>query len=384
MVKEFTDLQGIVGGLYAKAQGEPEPVSAAPSTNITSRSAWRIPSLRRTKGRSWRWPISWILCAAVSSRPDPERIEGSFRSAPRGSGRGQILAEAKSTSSLDDLVSGDLRAFLLGAHQILFPRSSRITNTTKSMPCWPPGGSTLADVEARLSALLPRSSHARFRASGRELQAHPEYPQAGGFSSRRRSIGRCLKPGRSAILCRHFVRVRMAQRKRISIEALERLRRCGPRSTCFFDKVLVNATDPEVRANRLTLLHHLLTEFSTIADFSEIVTSRRSKNEKLRLQLRRRHRRWRRQDERRPGRQRRGPGRDEPGRASPCLRDSPSPPKSATSISRTGNKVPKEINDQVSGRAREARKAALARIWATPRIRCCSASVPARSSPCPA
>ncbi len=26
MVKEFTDLQGIVGGLYAKAQGEPEAV----------------------------------------------------------------------------------------------------------------------------------------------------------------------------------------------------------------------------------------------------------------------------------------------------------------------------------------------------------------------
>ncbi len=27
MVKEFTDLQGIVGGLYAKPQGEPEEVS---------------------------------------------------------------------------------------------------------------------------------------------------------------------------------------------------------------------------------------------------------------------------------------------------------------------------------------------------------------------
>jgi glycyl-tRNA synthetase beta chain len=26
MVKEFTDLQGIMGGLYARAQGEPEPV----------------------------------------------------------------------------------------------------------------------------------------------------------------------------------------------------------------------------------------------------------------------------------------------------------------------------------------------------------------------
>src|SRR5262249_40857384 len=41
----------------------------------------------------------------------------------------------------------------------------------------------------------------------------------------------------------------------------------------FFDKVLVNATDPAIRRNRLTLLAGMLSEFSTIADFSEIVTS---------------------------------------------------------------------------------------------------------------
>jgi glycyl-tRNA synthetase beta chain len=41
----------------------------------------------------------------------------------------------------------------------------------------------------------------------------------------------------------------------------------------FFDKVLVNAPDPNIRANRLTLLSKLLSEFSTIADFSEIVTA---------------------------------------------------------------------------------------------------------------
>jgi glycyl-tRNA synthetase beta chain len=41
----------------------------------------------------------------------------------------------------------------------------------------------------------------------------------------------------------------------------------------FFDTVLVNAPDAKVRTNRLTLLHNLLTEFSMIADFSEIVTS---------------------------------------------------------------------------------------------------------------
>jgi glycyl-tRNA synthetase beta chain len=45
----------------------------------------------------------------------------------------------------------------------------------------------------------------------------------------------------------------------------------------FFDKVLVNAPDAGVRTNRLSLLHHLLTEFSTIADFSELVTSGEAK-----------------------------------------------------------------------------------------------------------
>jgi glycyl-tRNA synthetase beta chain len=40
----------------------------------------------------------------------------------------------------------------------------------------------------------------------------------------------------------------------------------------FFDKVMVMVDDETVRANRLALLRDLLSEFSTIADFSEIVT----------------------------------------------------------------------------------------------------------------
>jgi len=43
----------------------------------------------------------------------------------------------------------------------------------------------------------------------------------------------------------------------------------------FFDKVMVMADDQRVRANRLALLRTLLKEFSTIADFSEIVTERK-------------------------------------------------------------------------------------------------------------
>ena len=40
----------------------------------------------------------------------------------------------------------------------------------------------------------------------------------------------------------------------------------------FFDKVMVMVDDEQLRANRLALLQTLLKEFSTIADFSEIVT----------------------------------------------------------------------------------------------------------------
>ena len=40
----------------------------------------------------------------------------------------------------------------------------------------------------------------------------------------------------------------------------------------FFDKVMVMVENEMVRANRLALLQRLLKEFSTIADFSEIVT----------------------------------------------------------------------------------------------------------------
>jgi len=44
----------------------------------------------------------------------------------------------------------------------------------------------------------------------------------------------------------------------------------------FFDRVMVMVDDPAIRANRLALLRALLREFSTIADFSEIVTEGKS------------------------------------------------------------------------------------------------------------
>jgi glycyl-tRNA synthetase beta chain len=54
--------------------------------------------------------------------------------------------------------------------------------------------------------------------------------------------------------------------------ALVEISKLRPAVDDFFDQVMVMVEDEGVRSNRLALLQILLKEFSTIADFSEIVT----------------------------------------------------------------------------------------------------------------
>jgi glycyl-tRNA synthetase beta chain len=58
-------------------------------------------------------------------------------------------------------------------------------------------------------------------------------------------------------------------------QALERIAGLRPKVDLFFERVMVMADDVDLRKNRLTLLSELLTQFSTIADFSEIAPSER-------------------------------------------------------------------------------------------------------------
>ncbi|MBV9574640.1 MAG: glycine--tRNA ligase subunit beta, partial [Acidobacteriales bacterium] len=54
--------------------------------------------------------------------------------------------------------------------------------------------------------------------------------------------------------------------------ALTETAKLRPALDKFFDDVMVMVDDESIRSNRLALLNTLLREFSTIADFSEIVT----------------------------------------------------------------------------------------------------------------
>jgi hypothetical protein len=75
MVGEFPELQGIMGGYYARHDGEREAV-AWPSKTTTSRV---LPATRCRAAKSgwwWRWPTSWKpwpACSASASCPPATR-----------------------------------------------------------------------------------------------------------------------------------------------------------------------------------------------------------------------------------------------------------------------------------------------------------------------
>ena len=132
----------------------------------------------------------------------------------------------------------------------------------------------VADVEARLTALAavrPTENFEPLAASFKRIQNILKQANFGGGDGSPSPA--LLEAGPEADLHAEFERVRVAAKAATYQRALEDIASLRPRVDTFFDKVLVNAKDEKVRANRLTLLHNLLTEFSTIADFSEIVTS---------------------------------------------------------------------------------------------------------------
>jgi glycyl-tRNA synthetase beta chain len=73
-------------------------------------------------------------------------------------------------------------------------------------------------------------------------------------------------------LAKSVASVEQLRNEKEYLEALRLLATAREPVDRFFDKVMVMVEDERVRANRLALLRTLLREFSTIADFSEIVS----------------------------------------------------------------------------------------------------------------
>jgi glycyl-tRNA synthetase beta chain len=154
MVKEFTELQGIMGGLYARRQGEPEevwraiyehyrPESMEDAIPATSRDAW------------FRWRTSWTHCkdaSGVGLIPSGSRDPFALRRAAQGVVR--ILVEARLPLPLRRLLGKDqaLIEFFEDRLRYYF-REVRGFAYDEVNAVLAAGWDDLTDLESRLEAL---------------------------------------------------------------------------------------------------------------------------------------------------------------------------------------------------------------------------------------
>lgn len=274
LVKEFTELQGVIGGLYARFQGEPEPVAQAIYDHYKPAGMEdSIPSTRAGQLVSLADKIDTLRgCFAIGMIPTGSRDPFALRRAAQGVVK--ILVEGKLALSMAALLGGDaaLQDFVLDRARYYFKeiRGFRYDEVNAVLAS---GWDDLVDVEKRLlavQAVRPTENFEPLAASFKRIQNILRQAQ---FSGGGQVEPQLLEAGPEADLYAHFERVRSEAGGLEYRGALETIATLRPKVDLFFDRILVNAPDPEVRRNRLALLDAILTGFSTIADFSEIVTN---------------------------------------------------------------------------------------------------------------
>jgi glycyl-tRNA synthetase beta chain len=289
LVKEFTELQGVVGGLYARAQGEPEPVWQAiydqykPESmedSIPRGGAGRIVALA-DKLDTLRG------CFGVGLVPTGSRDPFALRRAAQGVVK--IVVEGKMELDLAPVLGADqaLRDFFADRVRYYFKdiRGFKYDEVNAAMAAaW----TDLLDLEARLERIRNLRASADFEPLAASFKRIKNILEQAGFVGRT-PPGRPLGPADAHVgllpgVPPHVIDESLLEpgpekdlydeSRRIAGQPIENaIARLRPKVDLFFDKVLVNAPDTRVRQNRLTLLHTLLEEFSSIADFSEIVTN---------------------------------------------------------------------------------------------------------------
>jgi glycyl-tRNA synthetase beta chain len=275
MVKELTELQGVMGGLYAREQGEPEDVWRAIYEHYKPESMEdAIPATLNGRLLSLSDKLDTLQgCFKIGLVPTGSKDPFALRRAAQGIVR--ILVEGKLAFSLAKLSDGDaaLAEFFLDRIRYYFKdiRGFRYDEVNAVLAA---GHDDLTDVESRLTALQAVRPTENFEPLAASFKRIKNILRQAEFAGGGEIDAQILEPGPEAGLFQAFERLRSRvnrlRKKKDYQAALEAIASLRPQVDLFFDKVLVNAPDPAVRRNRLSLLHQLLSESSAIADFSEI------------------------------------------------------------------------------------------------------------------
>jgi len=307
LVKEFTELQGIVGGLYAQAQ------QLDPTLPEATRFAIADAIYDHYKPESTDDDVPRSIEGSVLSIGDKaDTIAGMFALGlvPSGSKdpfalRRQanaivkVIAEKKLPLRLGDLMRDARCGYQRSEAEKKFVEDQKFEESVTTFfrerlefylkdVC----GYTYDVVKAVLGADAEDVVDAVQRAEAVKQVLHmPEFQAIGAACKRIRNIlkqaeEKGIVPAAAfedlpnsaqeekslaAYVEVNGPKVEALRKKKAYGEALMLLSTAREPVDAFFDKVMVMVEDAKLRANRLALLRTLLKEFSTIADFSEIV-----------------------------------------------------------------------------------------------------------------
>jgi glycyl-tRNA synthetase beta chain len=272
MVKEFTELQGIVGGLYAKAQGESQEVAAAIYDHYKPVSMeGEIPRTAAGQLLSVADKTDTLRgCFGIGLIPSGSKDPFALRRAAQGIVK--ILAEGEIKLSLKKLSGGDakLEDFLLDRVRYYFQDICGYAYDEVNAVL-AAGADDLKDVEVRLAAVKSVRASEDFEPLAASFKRIKNILEQAKFTPQESLDNALLEDGPEKSLAAEFASVQARTKGQTYEQILAAMATLRPAVDAFFDKVLVNAPDAAVRTNRLTLLFNLKAEFSGIADFSEIV-----------------------------------------------------------------------------------------------------------------
>jgi glycyl-tRNA synthetase beta chain len=296
MVKEFPELQGIVGGLYARAQGEPEDIAWAVYDQYKPHGLYD-PLPRNLTGCAVALADkldSLVACFAVGAIPTGSSDPFALRRAALGIVK--IVLERDLHLSLSAAISAAAKCLKEHAPKIeasshverqvldfLLERARYILREQRGFAydeinaAFSAGADDLSDAVERVTAvkaIRDTKDFAPLAASFKRIRNILEKSAGKGDKGQGAVKQELLREAAELHLYNAAHRIaeestRLRKEKKYR-KALEKISELRPAVDVFFEKVLVMVEDENLRRNRIALLAMLLKEFSNIADFSEL------------------------------------------------------------------------------------------------------------------
>jgi glycyl-tRNA synthetase beta chain len=299
LVKEFTELQGIIGGLYTVAQDRPKAVADA------------IYSHYQPTSMEDKIPVSSEgQLVAIADKADsiagmfgiglqPTGSKDPFALRRAANGIVKILAAGELPLDLKTVVDfaldryrPDLYESWKAPRNLLLPElmsffAERVQFYLRDVKGYAydvvnavlaAGADDVRDAIARAEALTAARESADFAAISaafKRIKNILRQAEEKGFAIQAAAGGVALSPETQQLLAASSAlvpKVAELRSKRAYVEALALIATLRPAVDAFFDKVMVLDPDPALRGVHLALIQSVLNGFSGIADFSEIVT----------------------------------------------------------------------------------------------------------------